>query len=475
MRKLKQKSTTILSLLVGLLIMITSCTNQEQSKSEDEIVAIAAKAYVYGYPMVLMDLTQKVGTNVEAPTDYSYAPVNQIGHFRQFPDDKFTAVVKPNVDTYYTIAWLDLKQEPIVLTVPATERYYLLPILDAYSNVFSVPGTRTTGTGANNFLIAGPFWKGDTPEGMSLIKAPTSLAWILGRIQVNSPEDGATMVKEIQDGYKLVPLKEFEKDYVAPKGTVSDEHTKIVPVKDIETMSIKEYFTLMAMLMVDNPTATIDSTLVGEMASIGIVPGDVFNTEAFSQELMDKLNAIPKKVDESFKQTVASKDPNQLVNGWSTSYNMEGMGNYGTDYDFRALIAYVGLGANLRQDAVYPNTALDMEGNLLDASNKYIIHFEKNAIPPVNAFWSLTVYDSRNLLAANPINRFALGDRDNLKYNADGSLNIFIQKENPGVDKESNWLPAPEEGNFELTLRLYWPKQEVLNGEWKPAPVKKVQ
>lgn len=475
MKTIKHKFITNLSLLIGLLMMITSCTSQKQSKSDDEILEIATKAYIYGYPLVLMDLTKKVSTNIEVPNDIGYAPINQVANYREFPDDKFTAIVKANVDTYYSTAWLDLKQEPIVLTVPATERYYLLPMLDAYTNVFSVPGTRTTGKEANNFLIAGPLWEGETPEGMTLIQAPTNLVWILGRTQVNSPEDGATVVKEIQDGFKLVPLKEFGKEYIAPKGIVSEENKKIVPVKDIEAMNITEFFTLMTDLMVDNPALFADSIIVKEMASIGIVPGENFKTDAFNKELISKLNEIPKKVDDSFKQQVTSKDPNQLVNGWSTMYKLETMGNYGDDYHFRALIAYVGLGANLRKDAVYPNTALDGDGNLLDAANKYIIHFEKNEIPPVNAFWSLTMYDNRNLLAANPINRFALGDRDKIKYNNDGSLDIYIQTENPGKEKESNWLPAPKEGNFELTLRLYWPKEEVLNGEWNPTPVKKVE
>lgn len=465
------------TLITGMFMIFISCANQHQQavKSDEDIMAIASKAYIYGYPLVLMDLTQKLSTNVEAPNAFANAPINQFGHFRQFPDDKFTGVVKPNVDTYYSTAWLDLKQDALVLTVPATKRYYLLPMLDAYSNVFSVPGTKATGTDAHTFLITGPFWNGEIPEGMIRIQSPTNLVWILGRTQVNNPEDGATVVKKIQEGYKLVPLKMFGKDYTPPKGTVSEAYRKIVPVKDIETMSISDYFTTMTQLMADNPPPPADSAIIREMASIGIVAGEKFNTDGFSKELMAKMATIPQQVEVTFKNSITSKDPNQLINGWNKTYNLKGMGNYGTDYSFRALVGYLGLGANLREDAVYPNTALDSDGNLLDAAHKYVIHFNKNEVPPVNAFWSITVYDNRNFLAANPINRFALGDRDKLKYNPDGSLDIYIQKENPGAKKFSNWLPAPQEGNFELTMRLYWPKEEVLNGTWKPAPVQKVQ
>ena len=472
------------SLLLGLLLAITSCANAKNNKagidisglSDEEIVDIATKAYVYGYPLILMDLTRKVGTNVEAPgIKQSSAPINQFGHYREFPDHNLTDVVKPNVDTYYSTFFFDLSEEAFVLSVPATERYYLLPMLDAYTNVFESPGTRTTGTDAEDFLITGPFWEGEVPDGMTQIKAPTSLVWLLGRTQVNSKKDGATVVKAIQDGYKLVPLKSFGKAYTAPKGVVNEEYKSIVPVKTIEAMPISTFFNELAALMVKNPPLEGDDAIINDMAKIGIVAGKPFSMDGFSDAVKEKLKAIPNAVDKNFKSIIASQDPSTLINGWSKSYQMPNMGNYGKDYDFRALIAYVGLGANLSKDAVYPNTALDGDGNLLDAENKYVVHFEKDQIPPANAFWSLTVYNDQNFLAENPINRFALGDRDKLAYNADGSLDIYVQRENPGKAKYSNWLPTPAKGNFELTLRLYWPKEEVLDGTWTPVPVQKVQ
>lgn len=479
-----RKLIIISTLLLGFILVITSCNKEKKDKAEsnisalsdEEIVEIATKAYVYGYPVILMDLTQKVSTNVEAPgINKSMAPINQFGHFREFPDHNLTEVVKPNVDTYYSTVFFDLSKEAFVLSVPATERYYLLPMLDAYTNVFVSPGTRTTGTAAQDFLITGPFWDGEVPEGLTHIKSPTSLVWLLGRTQVNSKEDGATIVRAIQDGYKLVPLNYFGQEYTAPKAVVNEAYKSIVPVKDIEAMPISTFFNELTSLLVKNPPLEADEKMINEMAKIGIVAGQPFMMEGFSDALKAKLEEIPNAVDKNFKSVIVSNDPSTLINGWSKFYQEPNMGNYGTDYNFRALVAYVGLGANLPQDAVYPNTALDGDGNLLDSENKYVVHFEKNQIPPVNAFWSLTMYNDQNFLAENPINRFALGDRDKLSYNADGSLDIYVQRESPGKAKYTNWLPAPAKGNFELTLRLYWPKEEALNGTWTPVPVQKVQ
>lgn len=471
----KQKNLIVsIILAIGLMGCFSSCT-QKQTLSDDEIIAIAAKAYVFGYPLVIMDFTEKVGINVESVVEsVSAAPINQMGHASKSPDSDFTDVVKPNVDTYYSMAWLDLKEGPMVLTVPATDRYYLLPMLDAYSNVFASPGTRTTGTGAHTFLIAGPHFEGETPEGMELIDAPTSMVWIIGRIQVNSPEDGATTVKSIQDGIKLLPLAEFgNADYTAPKGQVVPEYEKIVPVKNVAEMSAKDFFTTLAQLMVDNPPAEADSVVVKEMASIGIVPGKKFDTSKLSENVMTQLNAFPQQMIEIIKK--AQSGGSNKINGWSANtMTNPALGNFGTDYKYRALIAFAGLGANLQADAAYPNAVADIDGNLLNSENKYLIHYEKDEIPPVNAFWSITMYNEKNFLAANPIDRYAIGDRNDLKFNKDGSLDIYIQKENPGADKESNWLPTPQEGNFEVTMRLYWPKEEVFNGGWKPAPIKKV-
>lgn len=464
----------ILFLLLTFLLLF-ACQNEtttiktpqgEEEISTDELLSILGETYLYGYPMVLMDLTQKVSTNIETPhPERPIAPVNQLGHFRRFPDHTLTAIVKPNVDTYYSIAWLDLEEEPQVLSMPATDRYYLLPMLDAYSNVFASPGTRTTGMDAQTFLIAGPDWKGETPEGMSLIEAPTEMVWMLGRIQVNSPEDGANTVKSIQDSMRLVPLSAYGiADYIPKSGTIKEENKGIIPVKAIRDLDVKTYFNRMSKLMVTNPPKAADSAMVRKMAKIGLVPGQPFDISTDNLILKTKLSRLPDFIHEKMEKRRAEPDTSLLTNGWMMV--SEGIGKYGTDYARRAYIDFIGLGANLPEDSIYPNCTLDVNGNPLNAENKYEIHFEADQIPPVHAFWSLTAYNSDEFLVKNDLNRFALGDRDDLRYNEDGSLDLYIQSNPPDETLMQNWLPIPNEGQFYLTLRLYWPKEEVLKGEW---------
>ncbi len=466
----------IIAISISLFILYgcgQSSEKKDESLTEDQIVDIATQAYVYGYPLVLMEYTKRSITYIPKPNIKGNVPVNQIHHLRTFPDHTFTEVVKPNVDTYYSLAWMDLATEPLVLRVPQIERYYLLPLLDAYTNVFSVPGKRTTGTEAHDFLVTGPFWTGEIPEGMEQIASPTNMVWLLGRIQVNSPEDGQNIVWPIQDGMSLVPLSQFGKEYIPPQGISNEENKYIVPINDVRSLSISEFFNLMSSLMIDNPPYKRDSTLIQEMASIGIIAGEKFNLSVFESETQKELNSIPEKSHDTWHNLGEKGNPDLIKNGWL--YMTKGMGDYGIDYDFRAFIAYFGLGANLPEDAVYPSTTIDSDGNPLDGSEKYIIHFKKDDLPPVNAFWSLTAYDKRDLLVENPINRFAVGDRDKLTFNEDGSLDIYIQNSSPGSDRESNWLPSPMEGRLNLTLRLYWPKQEVLNNSWKTPAVERVE
>ncbi len=447
-------------------VTLQTATGQTEIAS-DELLKIVGEAYVFGYPLVLMDLTKRVTTNIEKPHPVRpLAPVNQLGHFRKLPDHTLTAVVKPNVDTYYSIAWLDLAKDPQVLSMPATERYYLLQMLDAYSDVFAVPGTRTTGTDAQTIMIAGPNWKGETPEDFNLIQAPTEMVWMLGRIQVNSAEDGATVVKAIQDSMSLVPLSAYgKKDYTPPIGKVAPENKDIVPVKTIQELDVNTYLNRVAELMVQNPPKAADSAIVRKMAKIGLVAGQSFDLNPDDFVLKAKLKALPSFIHKKMEDRRANPDTSMLTNGWM--FVKEGIGTYGTDYLRRAYIDFIALGACIPEDAVYPNCTLDANGKPLDAKNSYTIHFEANQIPPARAFWSLTAYNADEFLVENELNRFALGDRDDLIYNKDGSLDLYIQSESPSKEKLSNWLPIPKEGAFSLTLRIYWPKEEVLNGNWE--------
>lgn len=436
--------------------------------SAETVLSLAKEAYVYAYPLVLMHETMLASTNVSMPTwNNIFAPIGQFGHFRSFPDATFKAVVKPNCDTYYSCAWLDLSGEPMVLTVPDThDRYYLMPMLDAYTNVFAAPGKRTTGTKPGNFLIAGPSFNRQVPGGMSQIKAPTNMVWILGRTQVNSAEDGRDVVYKIQDGYRLFPLSQWGKDYVAPKHVVDPAITKEPPVF-VEEMDVSTFFNLANELMAKNPPPAQDEKLLIKLAVINIGAGKNFNLSDFDSNTQVALKAIPATIHQNLRDAAAGWG--NLENGWNVTRS--GMGNYGVDYQQRALVALIGLGANLNADASYPNCQVDAKGERLNGTKKYIIHFEKGQTPPANAFWSLTMYGPDELLVSNPINRYTIGDRSDLKFNPDGSLDIFIQNEAPSKEKQSNWLPSPT-GAFSVTMRLYWPKEEFLNGTWKIPAVK---
>lgn len=474
-----QKFSNTATLLFVFAVFLFGC-NQPATKNNsasaeglasDSLVAYIQQAYLYGYPLLMMDATKKVSTNVPAPVPGKpMAPINQFGHFRTFPDASFKDVVKPNCDTYYSLAWLDLGPEPLVLSVPNTKgRYYLLPMLDAYTNVFASPGKRTTGTEAGNFFITGPAFTGTIPAGMIEIKAPTNMVWILGRTQTNSNQDGATIVKTIQDGYKLTSASKWGTSYKPEIQTIDTSLPKIPPPEWVENMGIETYFNRLNQLMKDNPPPAMDSAFLNKIGTLGIGAGKKFDVSIYDAATQEELKSIPAAMHKMLREAVSKMG--SLENGWNVTRT--GMGTYGTNYIQRAIVALMGLGANLNEDACYPNCQVDENGQKLNGSKKYIIHFEKGQTPPVNAFWSITMYGPDELLIANPMNRFAIGDRDKLTYNKDGSMDIFIQHEKPANDKVSNWLPAGKE-DFSITMRLYWPKDAFMNGSWKIPPVKVV-
>jgi hypothetical protein len=463
---------------LSVSILLSSCHSGSTQTSAastntlpaDSVKAIAKNAYVFGLALALMDITAHKLTNVEVPVNGKAAPFNQFAISTDFPDAKFTDVVRPNADTYYSTAFLDLNAEPMVLTVPNTNgRYYLMPMLDAYSNVFASPGKRTTGTKADTFLIAGPGFTGSTPSGIKIIKAPTNLVWILGRTQVNSPEDGAKVVVPIEKKYSLTPLSAWGKPYTAPKGVVNPDLSTATPNDQAEKMAIDSFFNYINRLMVSNPPKAEDAPAMAQFAKIGVAPGARFDISVFDTATQAALRQLPKEVF-AYMNEIITKGATKPVNGWVVF--REGMGSYGVNYDLRALIDFAGLGANLPEDAIYPSCSIDSAGNLFSGANKYIIHFEKDQTPPVNGFWSLTMYNQNGYFIENSLNRYAIGNRFPLKFNKDGSLDLYFQNTSPGKGRESNWLPAPA-GQFNLLLRMYWPKESLLNGSWTPPPVRK--
>lgn len=432
----------------------------------------AKDAYVFGYPLVLMDVTRAKMTNVPHAVAMA-APMNQFAHVPAFPDATFTDVVSPNADTLYSSAWLNLEKEPMVLSVPDTHgRYYLMQMLDGWTNVFASPGKRTTGTGKGAFAITGPNWTGTLPAGLKQIKSPTDMVWILGRTQTNGKADYAA-VRALQAEYKLTPLSAWGKPYSSPANLPTDPNIdmKTAPVDTVAAMDASAFFNRLAALMKNNPPAEADAPTVAKLAGIGVFAGQRFNMNKSGADL---AKAIAEGVEDGKKRVIElGHNPGnmKMVNGWAITTG--DMGTYGTNYDARAGVARVGLGANLPADAIYPITRVDADGQPLNGGYKYVVHFDKGQTPPANAFWSLTMYNAHQLFVANPINRYAIGDRDKLRFNPDGSLDLYLQHDSPGKEKESNWLPA-DSGDFNVIMRIYWPKETVTSGAWTPPPIRKV-
>lgn len=448
-------------IIIQLFAIARLFSNMTFADNMTENEKTAIESYIFGYPLVTMDMTEKVMTNVKK-ADGLKAPIGQFMNARTYPDASFRDVTAPNADTLYSVAWLDLSFEPYVLHLPDVgDRYYLMPLLSGWTEVFESLGTRTTGTRAQDFVIAGPDWKGNSPSNLRLIRAPTNMVWILGRTYCTGTLEDYKIVHEIQDRYSLTPLSHFGKPMPQIEGTVNSTIDMKTPVRDqVNALNATSYFNKLTMLMENNPPSSADSPLILKMSKIGIVPGKEFQLTGMDPELVNFFENVPKLA----VSKIMAHEPGTLVNGWLMSLNT---GTYGVDYLQRALIAAIGLGANLPQDAIYPMAKTDKEGKTLNGKNKYVIHFTKGQTPPVKGFWSLTMYNKEFFFVENPLNRFTVSPRNDLKYNEDGSLDLYIQNENPGKDKENNWLPAPTD-DFILMFRFYWPENSILKGTWKP-------
>ena len=415
-----------------------------------------------------MDLTRKQLINIDPKVSQFGGPANAFTHIRAFPTAEMRAVVRPNFDTLYSSAWLDLTDGPVVVSTSDTGgRYFLLPMLDMWTDVFAVPGKRTNGTAAANFALVPPGWSGNLPLDAERIDAPTPYVWIIGRTQTNGVKD-YDAVHKIQDGYKITLLADWGKTPRVIEQKIDPAvDTKTEPVRQVNGMPALEYFKYGAALIKQNPPRTTDWSIIARMKRIGLEPGKNFDSTKVSSDVLARGAAAGLKLMNGKMPTIA-----RVTNGWQM--NTDTMGVYGNYYLKRAIVALIGLGANQPDDAIYPVAISDSDGNPIMAENKYVLHFSKEELPPVDAFWSLTMYDAEGFQIANSINRFAIGDRDPLGFDGDGSLDLHIQNDNPGSDKEANWLPAPKEGRLGLTLRLYAPRPQALNGSWNPPAIKRV-
>lgn len=458
-------------ILLGILLVAAlAMPAAGQTSNAEEAQAIAVEAYVYFYPLVTMDITRKQLINSPSGSGIG-GPMNSFVNIPTFPPADMKAVVRPNFDTLYSSAWLDLTREPLVISAPDTGgRYYLLPMLDMWSDVFAAPGWRTTGTEAGNFLLAPPGWTGQSPADFTRIDAPTPYVWIIGRTKTDGPPD-YDAVHKIQAGYKITPLSEWGKPAKPVEATIdASVDVKTPPKVQVDTMPAARYFAYAAELLKLHPPHVTDQPVIARMRRIGIEPGKSFDAAKLDPAVAKAIEAAPAGAQKlmTWKMSTLAR----VANNWSM--NTDTMGVYGNYYLKRAIVAQVGLGANLPEDAIYPLNLGDEAGRPLDGVNNYTITFEKGATPPVGAFWSITLYDPDGFQVANGLNRFAVSSWMPFHYDADGALTLYFQNESPGPDKEANWLPAPK-GPFNLTMRLYAPKGEALTGRWNPPMVMKVQ
>jgi hypothetical protein len=441
-----------------------------QSLTPDEARAIAKDAYVYGFPAVDGYRIQHAYFEDKNSPAYK-APWNTLINTPRVYTPADTTVQTPNSDTPYSFAGLDLRAEPFVLTVPKIEgnRYFSVQLIDAYTFNFDYVGSRATGNDGGSFLIAGPNWQGQAPSGVKkVIRSETQFVLPVFRTQLFSPDD-LDNVKQVQAGYRLEPLSSFL-DQPAPAAAPKIDF--IEPLTPDEEKTSVEFFNILNFIQKYCPTHPSETALRARFAKIGFDGNENFDANALSPEIK---NALSQGMADAWAE-FADLKKTKIDTGQVTSGDLFGTRAYlNNNYLYRMAAAVLGIYGNSKQEAMYPMYAVDSGGQPLDGTNNYTLRFAPGQLPPVNAFWSLTMYKLPSiLLVDNPINRYLLNSPmlDQFVKDPDGGLTLYVQNQSPGQDKESNWLPAPD-GPFMCAMRLYWPKDEALNGQWKaPSLVK---
>ena len=468
--------TSRLFLIALVLTMLGAMPSLAQGKlARGEAQKIAEEAFVYAFPMV-MGYGILYEYFVDKSSGQYKTSLNQLFNEANVFTPKDTAVVTPNSDTPYSFIEMDLRAEPIVLTVPEVEkgRYYSIQLVDLYTFNYDYIGSRATGNGAGSFMIVGPAWKGETPPGIKKVfRSETVFSLAIYRTQLFNPGD-LDNVRKIQAGYKAQPLSQFLSKPAPPPAP------EVKWPKIDKALAGADPFGYLGFLLQFCPpvgAAKVETPLRARFAKIGIEAGKPFAIEKLTAEQKAELEMGAKSGLEKIKERVATLGTNE--NGWRVSTG--GFGNRATykgDWTLRAAAAMAGIYGNNAVEALYPLLATDSEGNKPDASkNSYTLTFPAGQLPPVNAFWSVTMYDGKTqLLVANPINRYLINSPmlSTLKKNPDGSLTMYMQKDSPGGDKASNWLPAPD-GPIYVAMRLYWPKDSALKGAWKPPAVQRIK
>jgi hypothetical protein len=451
-----RKTRLALAVAAGLALARFAYAQDVQPAPTDALeqyaFSIGLQAYLYGYPLVITEISRR-----EMLVDPAIK-INRFHHFTQLITPAVKSAVSANVDTMMSIAWLDFSGGPLLLHLPDMHgRYYVVQFNDFYTNSFAYVGLRTTGTREQRYLVVGPDWRGSAPPGSKVTRCPTNVVFVVGRILVDGAND-VQNVRALQDEMSLTPLRPSEELIETPDAT---NDATLTPPAIVEKMDATNYFATLATLKQRYPPPRQDRAMVSQFEWIGVNLDSEFDASRLNEATRRGLaraanSAVP------FLVAIGPKIGGTTVNGWWTPSHA---GDFGTDYVARAYMARDFIWPNVAEEAVYPMTSVDGAGRPLDGEHRYILHFAKGGTPPVDAFWSVTMFNSNRGLVENPIHRYSIGSRtQDLKFNSDGSLDLFIQSELP-QGHVANWLPAPV-GPFLLTMRLYLPRPEILNGTY---------
>lgn len=455
---MKRSLATLLTALILFSCGLTSVGIAEPTDA-DAVWELVSDAYIYAFPLALTDATKTMSTNTDGSIT-GRAPINQINHAKKLADASFRTVVTPNVDTLYSQAWLDIGAEPMVYVLPEADRFCNVQLLDAWTNTAAVLDK------AGAYAIALPSWEGELPEGVTRVDVPTATVWTIARIVLSGNED-LPNVYAIQEHVRLLPLSAYLEggDYIAPAGTYAKEND-FVPVNKVLSMSPAEFFNTANALMQINPPAEDDAKLLEKLAAINVGQGMTFDASILGADAAERWTQMLK----GLRATLSAESANYAQNLGQWIYFGRPIGDFGTAYTYRAMVALVGLGANTVDVAIYPKTDTDVTGAALTGEKTYTIHFE--TLPPTleGGFWSVTAYNEENFLIDNPIDRYCINDRSAYRLNEDGTLDLVLSKEAP--EDTSNWLPVSD-GEFHLFMRIYLPDMTALE-TWE-APVIRVQ
>ena len=456
--KMKKMLATLLAVFTLLTCGIFSdCSAEKTQPDTDAVWETVGEAYIYAFPLVLTDATKTLSTNTDG-TVASRAPVNQFNHAKKLADASFRTVVTPNVDTVYSQAWLDIGAEPMIYVLPETDRFCNVQILDAWTNTAAVLDK------AGVYAIALPDWEGELPDGVTRVNVPTASVWSIARVVLSGDED-LPHVYAIQDQMQLLPLSAYGEDgrYTAPQGRYAKEND-FVPIDKVLSMTPDEFFNTANRLMQVNPPADADEELLKKLSAVNVGAGMTFDAALLGEDAAERW----KKMLQGLRATLAADGAKYAQELGQWRYYGKPIGDFGTEYTYRAMVALVGLGANTVDVAIYPKTAVDEIGAALNGEKTYTLHFA--SLPPTleGGFWSVTAYGEDDFLIDNPIHRYCINDRSAFDLNEDGTLDIVLSKNAP--ENTANWLPVSD-GGFHLFMRIYVPDMDALE-TWQPPVIR---